>query len=48
MWSVKHTSIFKNFELTVSKNIKFLDKLSGNLPTDLLGTNVYKAFKSSW
>ena len=42
-WSVNHTSIYKNSESNISKNIKFSDEISNNWPKDLLGTNVYKA-----
>ena len=42
-WSVNHTSIYKNSESNISKNIKFSGEISNNWPKDLLGTNVYKA-----
>ena len=41
--SVNHTSIYKNSESNISKNIKFSGEISNNWPKDLLGTNVYKA-----
>ena len=41
-WSVDHTSIYKNSESIVVKNIKFSGEISNNWPNDLLGTNVYK------
>ena len=47
-WSVSHTSIQKNSELNVLKNIKFLSKKFNKWPNDLLGTNVYKTLESSW
>ena len=40
--SVKHTSIYKNSESKLYKNIKFSGGISNNWPSDLLGTNVYK------
>ena len=40
-WSVNHTSsIYKQSESNVFKNIKFLSEISNNWPNDLLGTNV--------
>ena len=47
-WSVKHTLIYKNSESKVSKNIKFLGKISSNWPNDLLWANVYKTLESCW
>ena len=47
-WSVNHTSINKNPELSVFKNIKFLGKISSNWQNDSLGTNVYKTLESCW
>ena len=47
-WSVSHTSIQKNSELNVLRNIKFLSKKFNKWPNDLLGTNVYKTLESSW
>ena len=41
-WSVNHTSIYKNSESEVFKNIQFMSEICYNLPNDLLGTNVYK------
>ena len=39
-WSVNHTTIYKNFESKVFKNIKFLGETSNNWPDYLLETNV--------
>ena len=47
-WSVNHTSIYKNSELKVFKNIKLLGKISNNWPNHLLGTDVYKIPESCW
>ena len=47
-WSVNHTSMCKNSELKVFRNIKFFGKISNNWPKDLLGTNVYKTLESCW
>ena len=47
-WSVSHTSIQKNSELNVLRNIKFLSKKFNKWPNDLLGTIVYKTLESSW
>ena len=41
-WSVNYTSICKNSESNVFKNIKFSGEISNNWPKDLLGMNVYK------
>ena len=41
-WSVNHTSIHKNSESNVLKNIKLSGEIFDNWPKDLLGTNVYK------
>ena len=38
-WSVNHTSIYKNSESKVFKNIKFLSEISNNWPSDLLATD---------
>ena len=46
--SVNHTTIYKNSELNVLKNIKFLGEISYNWPHDLLGTNVYNTLEFSW
>ena len=43
--SVNHSPIYKNCESKVFKNMKFLDEMSNNLPSDLLGTNVYKTLE---
>ena len=43
--SVSHTSIYKDFELNVFKNITFLGEISNNWPNDLLETNVYKTLE---
>ena len=47
-WLVNHTSIYRNSELKVFKDIKFFDEISNNWPNDLLGANVYKALESCW
>ena len=47
-WSVNQSSIYKNFEQKLFKNIKFLDEISNNWPNDLLGLNVYNTLKSCW
>ena len=47
-WFVKHTSIYKNSELTILKNIKVLGELFNTLPNNLLGVNVDKTLESSW
>ena len=39
LWSVSHSSIYKNSELKVFKNIKFFGEILSNWPNDLLGTN---------
>ena len=44
-WSTSHSSIYKNFESKVFKNIKFLGEVSNNWPNDLLETNVYKTLE---
>ena len=43
--SAKHTSTYKNSELNILKNIKFLVEIRNNWPNDLLGTNVYKTLE---
>ena len=40
-WLANHTSIYKDSELKVSKNIKFLGEISNNWPNYLLGTNIW-------
>ena len=47
-WSVNHTSLYKNSESKVFKNIKLLGEISNNWPNDVLGTNVYKTLESCW
>ena len=47
-WSVNHTSIYKNSEWKVFKNIKCLVEVSCNWPNDLLETIVYKTLESFW
>ena len=47
LWSVSHSSIYKNSELKVFKNTNFFGEISSDWPNDLLGTNVYKALESS-
>ena len=39
LWSVSHSSIYKNSELKVFKNIKVFGEISSNWPNDLSGTN---------
>ena len=43
-WSVNHTSIYKDSESNISKNM-FLGRISNNWPNDLLGTNVYNTIE---
>ena len=45
-WSVNHTSIYKNSESKVFKNINSFGEISNNWPNDLLGTNVLKTLES--
>ena len=47
-WSVNHTSIYKNSESNVFKNIKSSGKMSNNWLNELSGTNVYKALDFCW
>ena len=47
-WSVNHNSIYENFELNVSKNIKLLGEIFGNWPNELSGINVCKTLESCW
>ena len=47
-WSVSHTSMYKNSELKVLKNIKFWGKTCNNWPNGLLGPNIYKTPESCW
>ena len=47
-WSVNHTSIYKNSESKVFKNIKFLSEICINWSNDILGTNTYKTLESYW
>ena len=47
-WSVNNTSIYKNSESNVFKNIKFSGEMFSNWPNYLLGINVYKALESCW
>ena len=46
-WSFNHISIYKNFELKVFKDIKFLGEISNKWPNDvdLVGKNVCKTLK---
>ena len=44
-WSVIITSIYKNSESNIFKNIHLLGEKSNNWPKDLLRTNVYKTLK---
>ena len=40
IWSINHTSIYKNSESKDFKNIRFLDEISNNWLNDLLETKV--------
>ena len=46
--SVSNTSIYKNSESKVFKDIKLLGEISNNWTKDLLGTNVYKILECCW
>ena len=46
--SVINTSIYKNSESKVFKDIKLLGEISNNWTKDLLGTNVYKTLECCW
>ena len=46
--SVNHTSIYKNSESKVFKNIKFLGEIFNNWKNCLLGTNAYKTLEFCW
>ena len=46
--SVSNTSIYKNSESKVFKDIKLLGEISNNWTKDLLGTNVYKTLECCW
>ena len=48
LWSVNYASIYENFELKISKNIKYLGEIFSNWPNELLETNVYKTLESWW
>ena len=45
-WYANHTSIYKNSELNVFKDMKFVVAISTKLPNGLFGTNIYKSFES--
>ena len=45
-WLANHTSIYKNYELKIFKNMGLLVEIFKNWPNDLLGTNVYKTLES--
>ena len=46
VWSVNHPSTYENSEWNAFKSIKYLTiGISDNLPSDLLGTNIYKALE---
>ena len=47
-WSVNHTSMAWNSELSVFKKIWFFGEISNELPNVLFGTNVYKILESCW
>ena len=46
--SASNTSIYKNSESKVFKDIKLLGEISNNGTKDLLGTNVYKTLECCW
>ena len=46
--SVSNTSIYKNSESKVFKDMKLLGEISNNWTKDLLGTNVYKTLECCW
>ena len=46
--SASNTSIYKNSESKVFKDIKLLGEISNNWTKDLLGTNVYKTLECCW
>ena len=48
IWSVSHTSIYKNWESKVFKNINVLGEISNNWPNVSLGTNIYKTLVFCW
>ena len=48
VWSVNHTSVYENSGLKVFKIIKFLDEISNNWPSNILGTYLYKTFEFLW
>ena len=45
VWSVNHPSTYENSEWNAFKSIKVFGGISDNLPSDLLGTNIYKALE---
>ena len=45
VWSVNRPSTYENSEWNAFKSIKFLGGISDNLPSDLLGTNIYKSLE---
>ena len=45
VWYVNHPSTYENSEWNAFKSIKFFGGISDNLPSDLLGTNIYKALE---
>ena len=45
VWSVNHPSTYENSEWNAFTSITFLGEISDNLPSDLLGTNVYRALE---
>ena len=46
--SVSNTSIYKNSESKVFKDMKLLGEISNIWTKDLLGTNVYKTLECCW
>ena len=47
-WYENQTSMYENSVLNVSKNIKFVGKISNNWPKDLLGTDICKSLEACW
>ena len=45
LWSVNHTSIYKNSESKVFLKVKVLGEISKNWLNYLLGTNLYKTLE---
>ena len=47
-WWINHTSIYRNSESNVFKNIKFLGEISNNSPNDLLERLLNLADNCCW